>query len=269
MSGLTPRLAAAGPKVFFFHTPKAGGTAVGHALERMFAPAERCPLIENTQRDHERLQGNYAPFLGYRYYGGHYGYDVFDAVAEEHHLVSNFRHPVPRLLSLYNYYRLHVTLPHDAAQLDELYPVSVAQHVDFDRFVSMDDERVEVHTRNHQARQLTSSAWDPASRGDLAQAVGVIDRMAWFYVAERQDASARWAKQVFGETMQAIERENVTARQSGGRKALTQIAPATLRMIEDKNRLDAALYAHAGRRLAEQTRGRRRWFFGGRWRCGG
>ena len=249
------------PKLFFFHTAKAGGTAIGHALGRMFAPAERCPLIENTERDHERRQGDYASFAGYSYYGGHYGYDVFTAVASGHQPVSNFRQPAARLLSLYNFYRLHVTLPKEEVPLDDLYPVAVAQQVDFHSFVAMPDRRVEIHTRNHQARMLTSSAWDPASTGDLAHAKGVIDRMAWFYVAEQPALCGRWGRQVFGKAMPAIARENVTSRGANGREAVLQIAPATLRVIEDKNRLDAALYDHACRRLARRASGRRRWYF--------
>ena len=85
--------------------------------------------------------------------------------------------------------------------------------------------------------------------------------MAWFYVAEQPSLGERWARQVFGDAMPAIARENVTSRNGNGREAVVRIAPATLRVIEQKNTSDTALYDHACRRLAQQASSRRRWFF--------
>ena len=153
--------------LFFFHNPKAGGSAIQSVVEACFAPSARAPLIENTQREHEQRAGDYADVKGYAFYGGHYGRDIFESVQTGHAAISNFRQPWARLLSLYNYYRLAVTLPDDAADLDNLYPVAVAQRADFHHFVSTDDPRIEIHTRNHHVRQLSASAWDVNSVGDL------------------------------------------------------------------------------------------------------
>ena len=109
-------------RLFFFHNPKAGGSSVNRVLGSMFPPAEHCPLIENTERDHQRRAGNYRGFRGYRYYAGHYGVDIFQAVADRHDPVGNFREPAARLLSLYNFYRIQPPLPDDAEKRDELYP---------------------------------------------------------------------------------------------------------------------------------------------------
>jgi hypothetical protein len=240
--------------LFFFHNPKAGGTSVGRALESMFAPDERCPLIENSERDHERRGSDYAAFCGFRYYGGHYGHDIFRAVADRQDAVTNFRDPTARLLSLYNYYRLNVTVPDDPAQLDNYYAVVFAQEVDFHRFVSTDDPRVEIHTRNHHVRQLTNSGWSGDSAGDLTHAIALLERMAWFYVCEYPELSMRWGREVFGEPLPLISRENVTSRSKGGQLAVTTIDPATRRAIHDKNVLDEALHAHAVRRLLRVER---------------
>jgi hypothetical protein len=242
-------------EIFFFHHPKAAGTAVARAMSSRFAGPECCPLIENTQRDHENRAGQYGEFKGYRYYGGHYGHDIYAAVAAGHATVGNFRDPVARLLSLYNYYRLHVTLPDDPAAVDALYPVAMAQRLGFREFVLSDDPRLEVHTRNHQVRQLTSSAWDIRSVGDLGHATGMMERMIWFYVSERPVESQRWGRAVFGDGFAAVERENVTVRRSDGLVALARVDAETRGIIRRKNALDLALYARAKARLLREADG--------------
>ncbi len=251
--------------LFFFHNPKAGGSSVNRVLGSMFPPDQHCPLIENTERDHERRAGNYRGFRGYRYYAGHYGHDIFQAVADRHDPVSNFREPAARLLSLYNFYRIQPPVPDDAERRDDLYPVAFAKQVDFHRFVSTNDPRIEIHTRNHHVRQLTGSAWQPGSPGHLAQATAMLQRMPWFFVCEHPQRSQRWGERVFGARFAPIGRENVTRDNpaNGGGADLVDaaaIAPATLRVIRDKNALDAALHARAARRLLQQTRDPLRWW---------
>ncbi len=246
--------------VFFFHNPKAGGSSISQVLGSLFPAAEHCPLIENTQRDHERRAGNYRGFRGYRYYAGHYGHDIFRAVADRHDPVSNFREPAARLLSLYNFFRIQPPVPDDAERRDDLYPVAFAKQVDFHRFVSSDDPRIEIHTRNHHVRQLSGSAWDPASRGNLAEATAMLDRMPWFFMCEHPDRSERWGMEVFGDRFAPIPRGNVTVERSGGSVLATTMTAATRQVIRNKNALDAALHAQAVRRLLRQTRGPLRWW---------
>lgn len=261
-----------GRGLFFFHNPKAGGSSVNRVLGSMFPPAEHCPLIENTERDHQRRAGDYHPFRGYRFYAGHYGHDIFRTVADRHDPVSNFREPAARLLSLYNFYRIQPTLPDDDEGRDDLYPVAFAKRVDFHRFVSTDDPRIEIHTRNHHVRQLTGSAWEPGSRGNLARATAMLERMPWFFVCEHPQRSQRWGQRVFGDRFLPIPRENVTranAACGNGRDAVAAdaMAPATRQVIRDKNALDAALHARAVRRLLQQTRDPvRRWSWPRSWR---
>ena len=238
--------------LFFFHNPKAGGSSVNRVLGSMFPPVEHCPLIENTERDHHRRAGNYREFRGYRYYAGHYGHDIFQAVADRHDPVGNFREPGARLLSLYNFYRIQPPLPDDAEGRDDLYPGAFAKQGDFHRFVSTNDPRIEIHTRNHQVRQLTGSAWEQGSPGSLAQATAMLDRMPWFFVCEHPQRSQRWGERVFGNGFLPIPRENVTRAAAAGADC---IAPATRQVIRDKNALDAALHARAVRRLLQQAPG--------------
>jgi hypothetical protein len=240
--------------LFFFHNPKAAGTAVGRVLGSLFPAEARCPLIENTEREHQQHAGKYADYISYAYYGGHYGYDIFSTVADGHRPVTNFRDPASRLISLYNFYR-QVPLPQNEAELDNLYPVAFAQRSSFRQFVETEDPRVEIHTRNHHVRQLSSSAWDPGSRGDLGQARALLAQMPWFYICAYPEQSQHWGEHVFGAAFGKISRENVTHHQTEVR-----IDSDTSRIIQDKNRLDQTLYVEAVRRLT-RPRISRAWVF--------
>lgn len=232
--------------LFFFHNPKAGGTAVQQSLERFFSRDQRCPLIENSQRDHERRRGRYSEFGGYAFYGGHYGYDIFSAVAPSHHAITCFREPISRLLSLYRYFRYSVPVPPDVVERDNLYPVLAAKHMSFRDFVMSGDPRIEVHTRNHHVRQLTSSAWDLASIGDLAHAIGLLAGMPWFYVAEHASLCQDWASAVFAPHPVVIGRANVT--QTAG-EIMDPVDADVRRCMHEKNELDYSLYNAAIVRL--------------------
>src|ERR1700730_11586263 len=100
-------------KIFFFHNPKAGGTSLIRLLASRFPPEKHCPLIENTKVEHDGLSGDYGRFRGYDLYAGHYGRDIFSAVNDGHAWTTNFRHPVTRLISLYNFFRFIVNLPEE------------------------------------------------------------------------------------------------------------------------------------------------------------
>ncbi len=233
-------------RVFFFHNPKAAGNSVGHFLERCSNVHDASPVIENSQRDHEGLGGQYGRFRGFQFFAGHYGYDIFSAVNDGHLAVTNLRDPAARLLSLYNYYRLHVTVPSDPAQHDDFHSVRFAKAVDFHTFVSTPDPRIEVHTRNHHVRQLTNSGWAVGSVGNLAHATALLDSMPWYYVCEHRELSEAWGHRVFGPGAGSIQHLNVTSAGPTG-QALTTVAPATLEVIRSKNTLDIALHAYATR----------------------
>jgi hypothetical protein len=144
---------------------------------------------------HERRGGNYAAFCGYRYYGGHYGYDIFRVVSDGHDAITNFREPAARLLSLYNYYRLDVTLPDDPSQLDYYYPVVFAQQVDFHCFVSTNDPRIEIqHPQPPRPAADENSAWSPGSAGDLTHTVALLEGCRGSTFASNQNYQCAGAK---------------------------------------------------------------------------
>ncbi|WP_152569450.1 MULTISPECIES: hypothetical protein [Sphingomonas] len=211
------------------------------ALQGLFEPAERCPVIENDTIDHIRNGGNYHFARGYRCYAGHVGVDVFRTVADGHAAVTNFRHPVARIGSLYRYFR---AVPIAAPELEHprYHAVRFARERSFEEFVTTDDPRVRVYTENQHARQLTGSPWrlDPAI--DMAAAVGLIDTMPCFYVCEEPARSLAWFGERFG--IATIPRDNVTPGEAG-QAPLPDLSEAILAM----NRCDLALHDYAVARL--------------------
>lgn len=233
------------PPLFFFHNPKAAGSSIKSVLERQFAASARSPNIENDATEHAALAGSYSRFQGYDYYGGHFGRDVFDAVAEGHRPITGFRDPLSRVVSLYNFFRFAVTLPPAELASERFHAVRAAKTLPFDRFVASGDPRIEVYIDNQHFRQLTGSGWSLERRGSLADARRFIDRMPWYYVCEHPELSALWARQALGWRLPALPRENVTA---GPPDEMVQVADLDLsvcRVLYAKNQFDLALYQYA------------------------
>lgn len=246
-------------KVFFFHCPKAGGTSIRSALAAAIPQELISPIIENDAVGHAS-QSDYRSFRGYHLYAGHYGRDIFDAVKDGHLAITNFRHPVARIVSLYNFFRDQVAL--DPAQLaEERYTaVRFAKEHDFRAFVACDDPRVTVYTRNQHARQLTQSPWEnDASR--LARARRAVLGMACYYVCEYPDLSTMWLRDALG--LAAIGSENRTTLHGGSIDVATLDREVVEKICRD-NADDLDLYLLAVRTLLARTGGaaggsRKRW----------
>jgi hypothetical protein len=235
---------------FFLHNPKAGGTSIRDQLARWFGPAEVAPTL-NVLPD---VYGRNAPLQlpgGYRYYAGHYGFDDYRAVSAKHLLITNFRHPTSRILSLYNYFRNAVP---DSAELrgsDEYYAVRFARRASFDAFIASEDPRVSTYTHNHHFRQLAGSGWSLDLRASLEDVCDRIDRLDWYYVCEYPQLSTLWGRQALGLPNLDIGRSNVTpqdARVVQGGEALDE---ATRALLLIRNHYDLAIYNHAVRRFLQ------------------
>ncbi len=233
-------------RIFFFHNPKAGGTSLRRTIETSAPGGKLCPIIENDRVGHDELAGAYAQYRGYDIYAGHYGRDIFAAVSEGHICITNFRHPVSRLLSLYNYFR-HIVVLDDAQRYEMRFrAVMLAKAAAFREFVASDDPYVDVYLRDQHFRQLTGSCWSLDDRGDLDEACRFIDAMPCYYVCEFPELSQAWMHKTLA--LGNIPVLNVTGH------AEKRISGATLdnetcRLICAKNQRDIALFAHAVARL--------------------
>ena len=183
-------------KVFFFHCPKAGGTSLRKALERDTPQNLISPIIENDSAGH-KAQSNYDGFRGYHLYMGPYGKDIFDQVNDGHVTITNFRHPASRIVSLYNFFRDQVTMSPEMLNEETYYAVKFAKENDFQAFITSDDLKLTVYTRNQHVRQLTRSPWENGP-GDLDQAQRLVRDMPCYYVCEYPDLSALWLRERLG-----------------------------------------------------------------------
>ena len=229
--------------LFFMHNPKTGGTSVLSALQTLFDRSDQCPRIENDATEHALLAGQYRAYAGYRFYAGHYGRDIHQGVGEQIPVVTNFRWPVARILSLYSYFR-HV-VPLDAGQWAQprYRAVRLAKTLSLDDFATCDDPSVEIHTADHHYRQLTASGWSATLCGDEASAKAFIDAMPWFLVCEHPQASLIWAQATFEGRVGPLPCLNET----GAPKAA--LGARAYRVLDAKNQRDLVLYRHALDRL--------------------
>ncbi|MDB5456446.1 MAG: hypothetical protein JWP92_2031 [Caulobacter sp.] len=230
-------------RLFFLHNPKAGGTSVMSALRKLFDYQHQCPRIEDDAFEHAIHRGRYGAYRGYRFYGGHYGRDIYRAIGAGAPCVTNFRQPVERILSLYRYFRHSVDL--DAAQLatPRYAAVRLAKTLSLDDFATCDEPAITLHTADHHFRQLTGSGWSPTVEGSLTDAIALIDTMPWFFVCETPQASMLWARRVFGGAIDTVPRLNETG--ATAQAAAADLGSRARTVLEERNQRDQTLYQHA------------------------
>jgi hypothetical protein len=232
-------------KIFFFHNPKAGGSSLRRVFESHFRSDKQCPIIENDKVGHEQLKGEYAPFRGYDYYAGHYGHDIYHAVNDGHRCVTNFRNPLARVASLYNFFRFKVKLPEEELRTEQFCAVAFAKSVSFAEFVSCSDPSIEVYVRNAHFRQLANSCWALQTSKEFGDVCQFVDAMPWYYVCEYPQMSIVWLRRAFGLDLDRLPRENVTQSPSGQAADLVTLNDRIREVILAKNDLDCALYRYA------------------------
>jgi hypothetical protein len=240
-------------KIFFFHNPKAGGVSLRTVFESRFRIEKQCPMIENDKVGHEQLRGAYAHFRGYDYYAGHYGHDIFEAVNEGHRCVTNFRNPLARLVSLYNFFRFKVKLSEEELRTERYRAVTVAKSVSFGDFVSSSDPNIDVYVRNAHFRQLANSCWALETRKVFDDVCRFVDEMAWYYVCEYPEMSLAWLRRAFDWNLGHLPRENLTQAQSDQAADLATLDDRILKVVLAKNDLDFAIYRYAIGRLVTRV----------------
>jgi hypothetical protein len=241
-------------KIFFFHNPKAAGYSLRKMFETYFRTEKQCPTIENDKVGHERLRGAYANFRGYDYYAGHYGHDIFEAVNEGHWCITNFRNPLTRLISLYNFFRFNVKLSEEELRTERFRAVAFAKSVSFDEFVSSSDPHVDVYVRNAHFRQLANSCWALETTKKIDDVYRFVDEMPWYYVCEYPEMSIAWLRRAFDWNLDHLPRENVTRIQSDQAADLATLDDRIQKVILAKNDLDFALYRYAVGRLLSRAK---------------
>jgi hypothetical protein len=236
-------------RLFFLHNPKAGGTALRSFLGSLFTDDQVAPVFSNAPNDHRSNEAYVSGHAGYAFYAGHYGYEVFTCLNSDHSLVTNFRDPIERVLSLYRYWRNNVS----ATDLASAHPkdaalVLLSHRLGFSEFIRCPDPDLRLYISNFHFRQLLASPWSAPRTGflDVIRVKRRITSMPWFYVAEMPSASAALLRIAMPELSSA---EMPDENRSAGNRVRLSIADA--RHLARLNRLDYLIYQHA---LREQVR---------------
>jgi hypothetical protein len=187
------------------------------------------------------LNGDYKTFRGFDFYSGHYGRDVFEAVNDGHLCVTNFRHPINRMISLYNYFHFAVQLPPEQLADERFFAVAYAKRTSLQDFLASDDPRVCVYTSNQHTRQLAGSLWVHRAAPNLPEACRFVERMSCYYICEYAELSMLWMQETLG--IASIAREN--AAQAENKSSVADLSAATRDKILIKNDLDIQLYIYA------------------------
>jgi hypothetical protein len=233
--------------ILFLHNPKAGGSSVAAALRQQFDPGDVSPYFDNSPA--ERRPADWPSYSRYRFVAGHFGYEVKQHFPH-HVLITNFRHPVRRVVSMYNYWRSYRLewMPDAIRQADN--GPALAHQMSLSEFVRSRNPYLSLYIDNFHIRQLTGSGWvDRRWFGDLLLAKLRIRQMSWFYVCEKPHLSVTWLRSAFPEMRDAsIPHENVTPSE-----AETALASSDIGELEERNTADLALYSFALKQLERRA----------------
>jgi hypothetical protein len=245
MTGRTP------PPIFFLHGPKGGGTALRSRFARAFAAEEVSPTIERIPSDRDLAA--WGAFAGFRFLNGHCGYEVYRAIGANHRLVTNFRLPVDRVVSLYDYWRNNFGDDDAGHNYETLNAPRFARQLTFSEFIRSDELAVKLYVRNAHSRQLLESAWLYRDLNfiDLLTLKWRIGHMHWFYICENPAMSEIWFKHQFSEIPpDPLAIENAT---NYAEKPRTIPTAEDLEILRRNNAYDLAIHAYASRLLQRRV----------------
>ena len=173
--------------IFFIHNPKAGGTSLRNLLISNYEPGAVSPTFFNAPMDYRLNKDKLSQFRGYQFYAGHYGFQTYLALREGHELITNFRSPISRIVSLYNYWRNEVppsTL--EVVHKDDAQCVFEAKEKSFSEFIRSPNKNLELYIENAHFRQLYRSNWeeDVGKFGAMQLVKWRIAHLYWFLIVD-------------------------------------------------------------------------------------
>ncbi len=229
--------------IFFLHNPKAGGTSISNLLRSLNVTADIAPDFSNAPNNHRVNLNSVPKFSGYRLYIGHYGYENYKRFGRGHDLITNFRHPVSRIHSLYRYWRHNVRLENlIAIDPTDARVVALAHQLNFSDFIRHPNPDLRLYLDNAHFRQLYRCNWTPetATADKLAIVKRRIDAMPWIFISEAAEISSHLFQIFLPElAVTEIPHHNTSA-----------VAPDTVSFedeayIEQINDADLKIYSHA------------------------
>ncbi|WP_164929312.1 sulfotransferase family 2 domain-containing protein [Gloeobacter violaceus] len=237
------------PLVIFLHIPKTGGTTFEAILKRAYGEADILEFDLAAINDAEgaaRARQTARAARRCSFIRGHFpmGLRLHESIARPCTYVTWLRDPLERMISEYHFIVRYP--PHPAHEPVHRYKMTLKDYLLSEWAAGTD---------NYMTRFLCSQAPDAqdadwaCSQAMLAGARANLDR--FFPVValmERFDESLLLLQSHFGWRLPLYVKENVTR----DRPTLADLPGPTLQILQDLNRYDLSLYAHARGRFAGQ-----------------
>lgn len=231
-------------QLVFLHIPKTAGLTFTSLLQARYGDEidPRRFWYEPRWSAFSIASANAASLHDYRVFAGHYYYDVCRLLPGRPICLTFLRHPVRRVLSLYNYYRAHETHPHAAA----------VAALSFEEFITCaPDSPFFEMTHNHMTtllgRRFAITVPEdirtavPIDEDRLAIAQQRLREMAFVGITERfADSLALLCYTLDWTPIAAYENRNVTA--NANKLRVKDVPEATIYQVMAHNVEDMQLY---------------------------
>ena len=240
--------------IVFLHIPKTGGTSLHEILVENFRDEEICP-----ERFNRLEHWNSDDLAQFRFFSGHFDRGGLDRIPQQKSVISIFRDPKRRILSLYYFWRSHKDAVIKRANL---HGPRIAKQMPLLEFLRNRSDSVPQNIDNMLARTLLGKI-SIGRNGEylcpkpevLPRVTEYIERMAAFGIMEEFDESAQHILSTLGfpiperipharnseslndPNLERIEREPVTPEIEAELERLTE--------------MDQQIYEYARRRFRQ------------------
>lgn len=232
-------------RVFFLHNPKAGGTSITTLLTAAIGAENAASSDASLPIDRKQ----WKHWSKHDFIYGHCGYELFKSAGRNYFLITNFRHPVSRIVSLYDFWRNNIG-PDDV--IDEYLKMEsppdtavapyLARTLSFSDFIRRRDVAVSVYIRNWHARQLLRTPWEYWRPNwlDRWRLRRRIEALHWFYICEEPAPSTAW----FAQQFPSLEGRSLTTENPTEYSGSSRTVPSKddIEVILRDNRLDVEAY---------------------------
>ena len=236
--------------MFFVHIDKTGGLSIIEVLRKYFEPNQICAHAPNDAW----LRGDLS---GYKLYAGHFTYDFFTGQGGTKLIMM--RHPVARIVSLYDFYRSH--RPEYLATVQPRLPgPALARSGNLTNFLQTTDPDVIEPSSNTVAHRLLGHRYYelmPDEDAVLAESIRQLRDFAWIGISELFEPSIQVLCDTFGWAVpETMPKENSTYDNDSSNPYLERVEKTVPTendrdLILQRNRIDLALY-NEGRSLLNE-----------------
>lgn len=255
----TNRLGRLKAPLLFMHVPKCAGTSVTSFLRTLFHEHEICPAPP-----HGTWNWRASDVPGYRLYCGHFNADFVDEMSPAGAMLIMLRHPLSRVVSLYDYWRSHRwEYIRTAMPASPYNGPAIAKSGNLSAFLRTEFVHHDVY--NPTARQLLgrryTALW-PDEDAIVSHSRQALRRFAWVGIKESFAPSIAFLSSILRVPMpKLLPKWNALADRSAGDaifEAIEQTKPTDddCRRILEGNRIDLAIYDEGRRILGEAQRHR-------------